>query len=33
MRRHAESILERAREVSFGNVTHASQPVDGPLLV
>ena len=33
MRRHPESILERAREVSFGNVTHASQPVDRPLLV
>jgi len=33
MRWQAESILERAREVSFGNVTHASQPVDGPLLV
>ena len=33
MRRDAESLLERAREVSLGNMTDTRQPPDGPVLV
>src|SRR4029450_13544801 len=33
MRRDAEGLLERSREVGFGDSAHARQPPDGPFLV
>jgi hypothetical protein len=33
MRRDAEGILERLREVSLGDGAHARQPPDGPILM
>jgi hypothetical protein len=33
VRRYAESLLERAREVSLGHVAHLCQPPDGPVLL
>ena len=33
MRRDAEGLLERSREVRLGDAAHAGQPRDGPLLV
>ena len=33
VRRDAESVLERSREVGLGHAAHARQPPDGPLLV
>jgi hypothetical protein len=32
VRRHAEGLLERSREVGLGNAAHARQPSDGPVL-
>lgn len=33
MRRQAERLLERPREVCLGDTTHAREPLNGPLLV
>jgi len=33
VRRHAEGLLERAREVRLGHAAHARQPPNGPLFV
>ena len=33
VRRHAERLLERSREVRLGDAAHARQPPHGPLLV
>ena len=33
VRRDAEGLLERAREMSLGHAAHARQPIDGPLFM